>query len=90
MAVHFTREIVRRARYTEEAPKRCVIWSVDIPGFGLRVYPTGRKVWILSYRDRYGKKRLKTIASTDELTPGRALKAARELYLRAAVGEVQP
>lgn len=90
MSVHFTREVVRQARYTGTAPARCVIWSVDIPGFGLRVYPTGRKVWILSYRDRYGKKRLKTIGSAAELPPGRALKAARELYLRQAVNEAQP
>ena len=35
-----------------------VRWDDDIPGFGVRVYPSGKKSFVLSYRNARGKKRL--------------------------------
>jgi len=35
-----------------------VRWDNDIPGFGVRVYPSGKKSFVLSYRNARGKKRL--------------------------------
>jgi hypothetical protein len=35
-----------------------VRWDNDIPGFGVRVYPSGKKSFVLSYRNAWGKKRL--------------------------------
>ncbi len=35
-----------------------VRWDVDIPGFGVRIYPSGKKSFVLSYRNARGKKRL--------------------------------
>ncbi len=35
-----------------------VRWDADTPGFGVRVYPSGKKSFVLSYRNARGKKRL--------------------------------
>ncbi len=35
-----------------------VHWDVDTPGFGVRVYPSGKKSFVLSYRNAWSKKRL--------------------------------
>ena len=32
------------------AEKERVVWDDDIKGFGVRVHPTGRKVYIVKYR----------------------------------------
>ncbi len=34
-----------------------VRWDDQIPGFGVRIYPTGKKAFVLSYRAE-GRKRL--------------------------------
>lgn len=33
-------------------------WDKKLPGFGVRIYPSGRKSFVLSYRNARGKKRL--------------------------------
>ena len=35
-----------------------VHWDDGVPGFGVRVYPSGKKSFVLSYRNARGKKRL--------------------------------
>lgn len=40
---------VDRLRHDPEGPARQVLWDTQIPGFGVRVYPSGRKSYILVY-----------------------------------------
>lgn len=73
----------REARYT--------LFDSQLSGFGLRVYPSGKKSWILEYRPgdggrRTAKKRL-TIGRVGELTPDMARKAAERLIARIRMGE---
>lgn len=63
---------------------RHVAWDDELHGFGLRVYPSGRKVFVLSYRAK-GQKRLATVGPYGVLTVDEARhKASRLLY---AVGD---
>lgn len=57
--------------------ERVVVWDSEDPELGLRVYPNGRKVWLLRYRvsgrrrlmqlGRYGKNALTTAKARDRL-----------------------
>ena len=29
-----------------------IVWDTDLPGFGLRIQPTGYKAWIVKFRER--------------------------------------
>jgi integrase len=75
--VRLTKPEVARASYDGDDGSRCVTWDEDMPGFGLRVYPSGRKAYVLSYR-HVGRKRLITIGDAAVL----ALDAARKRALK--------
>ncbi|MBB3965728.1 site-specific integrase [Rhizobium metallidurans] len=70
--------------------KRYVIWDTEIAGFGLRVYPTGSKSWILEYRPDGGgrdvdKRRLK-LGTSKEITADQARKQAKLHSATATLG----
>ena len=71
-------------------PMRYTIFDSAIPGFGLRVYPSGKKSWVFEYRPgeggrRTAKKRI-TIGNTRDFTPDRARKLADDLRSRVKTG----
>jgi hypothetical protein len=62
-----TKFIADRAKYEGVREGRCVLWDSEIKGFGLRVYPSGRKSFIYHYRVR-GRMRLLTLGDFGVLT----------------------
>ena len=54
-------------------------WDDQLPGFGLRVWPSGRRSFIVRFRTATGTDRLLTLGTADELHP----EAARELARQA-------
>ena len=63
------------------------IWDDDLTGFGLRVQPSGAKVYIVQYRTAEGRTRRMTIGKhRDPWTPGKARQRAAKLLLEAAAG----
>jgi hypothetical protein len=65
--------------------RRCVVWDDDLHGFGVRVYPSGRRVFVLSYRAG-GRKRLATIGAYGVLTVEEARKRASHLLREVGDG----
>ncbi|MEZ5536144.1 MAG: tyrosine-type recombinase/integrase [Thiolinea sp.] len=51
-------------------------WDTELAGFGVRVYPTGKKSFVISYRHNR-RKRIKVIGSCDLLTVTQARDKAR-------------
>jgi len=86
--IRLTKTIVDEAVPREN---RYVIWDSEIGGFGIRIFPTGTKTWILEYRPNGGgrdvdKSRIK-IGSVTDITADQARKQARLLRAQATLGE---
>lgn len=66
--MRLTKTVVDAAIYSgnPETNERVVLWDDKLSGFGLRVYPSGRKAFVLSYRYR-GRKRLLTLGRYSEV-----------------------
>ncbi|MCB2050180.1 MAG: site-specific integrase [Novosphingobium sp.] len=76
---------------TEPKAKRHEIWDSQIPGFGVRVGPSGSKTFIVRYRadggGRAAPKRFVSIGRFGALTVEQARKRAKEILGAAAFGE---
>jgi hypothetical protein len=64
---------------------RCVFWDDEVPGFGLRVYPSGKKAFVVSYRAR-GLKRQATLGSYGKLTIQQARVRAKKMLVSVLDG----
>ena len=62
------------------------LWDTEIAGFGLRVYPSGRKAFVVTYRVR-GKQRFLTTGRYREMTLYEARGRAHEILGQARKGE---
>jgi integrase len=69
---------------------RYVLYDTIVPGFGLRVFPSGRKTWVLEYRPGEGGRRAPVrrlkIASVTELAIDGARKEAERLRALILLG----
>lgn len=85
-----TKTVADRAEYTGTgANGRCVIWDTKRTGFGLRIYPSGRKAFVFSYRNASGQKRLLTLGDFGALTVDKARELADEKAVEVA-SDVDP
>ncbi len=75
-AMHITKRYIDAARYQGDGASRDVRWDEDPRGMGVRVYPSGRKAFVLSYRAN-GRKRLLTLGAYGPLTLDMARDIAR-------------
>ena len=71
-----TRRYIEAANYDGGQNARDVRWDDDPHGLGVRLYPSGRKSYVLSYRVK-GRKVLMTLADANVLTIDQARKRAK-------------
>jgi len=62
------------------------LWDDQLPGFYLRVYPTGRKVYGVQYRSQ-GRTRRVSVGRHGPTTPDNAWRAARAILSRVDEGD---
>lgn len=72
-----------RRKHAVQASEYC-IWDTELPGFGLRVRPSGRAYWFVRLRHR-GKHRRITLGRSDELDALLARTQARRLLAEVAL-----
>jgi integrase len=65
--------------------KQCIYWDQQLTGFGVRVYPTGRRTFVCSYRVQ-GRRRIATLGRADILKLDTARKKAVAYLGQAAEG----
>lgn len=69
----------------EPANKEVLVWDDELSGFGIRVYPTGRKMYVVQYRAN-GRTRRKNIARHGVMTPEEARREAKLVQADVARG----
>jgi len=70
----------------ESQSKGHVVWDDELPGFGLRVYPSGKRSYLIQYRAK-GRSRRYTIGIHGVWTPETARREAKALLGQIAHGE---
>ena len=75
----------RLARESKPGGKDTILFDKGLPGFGLRIHPSGRKVWIVQARIE-GRSRRMIIARYGEMDLARARRRARDLLQRIRAG----
>ena len=66
--------------------REAVFWDRDLPGFGVRVYPSGRKVYVVQSRGPKGPRRA-TLGRHGEVLAEQARRTAAEVIDRIKQGE---
>ena len=66
--------------------KDAVFWDHELPGFGVRVYPSGAKVYVVQTRAGGRSKRVR-VGRHGDLSPDQARKEAARLIARLKAGE---
>ena len=81
----FTKPLVA-AMFCPVGKSETFFWDTTLPGFGLRAYASGRRLWIAQYRDSAGRTRRASLGDvkTVDLDPARA--SAKLLLSQAALG----
>jgi hypothetical protein len=74
--MHLTKRIIEALQYQGPEPRKDIRWHDCIPGFGVRVFPSGRKTFALSFRHQ-ARKRLMKIGAFGVLTLEQARDRAR-------------
>jgi len=73
---HLTERDIAKAAYSGAGNARHVLWDDEPRGLGLRVFPSGRKAFVLSYRVN-GRKRLMALGDHGVLSLKRARRRAK-------------
>lgn len=81
--VRITKRTVDAARPRD---REYILWDVDIAGFGLKVMPSGRKVYLLKYRTKGGVARKPSIDVHGKVTAEQARKIAGDWHGEVASG----
>ncbi len=58
-----TKRAIDSFSYQGDGQSRDVRWDDAMPGFGLRIYPSGRKAFVISYRDSDRRSRMATLGT---------------------------
>jgi Arm domain-containing DNA-binding protein/integrase-like protein len=67
-------------KITPEPGRDLFVWDTKVPGFGARIYPSGKRMYVFQYRTRGGQQRRVAIGLHGPVTVEKARDAAADLY----------
>jgi len=79
----------RTVRDAKPGPKPVILWDGQITGLGCKVFPSGHKAYVLSYRSGR-RKRLATLGRCSELSLRDARDRARAEFAQFRAGDADP
>ena len=77
--VKLTTKAIKAFQYEGDGKSRDVRWDSEMSSFGLRVYPSGKKTFVATYRVK-GRSRLYALGVFGKLTLDQARDEAREVF----------
>lgn len=81
-----TKGRIDRLKHDPNGPATQIEYDDEIPGFGVRLYESGRKAFVVWYRTASGRKRMQTIGAFGPWTLQQAREEAREIIVEANRG----
>jgi integrase len=63
------------------------VWDSEVQGFGVRCTPTGRKVYVVRYRNAAGQQRKMNLGRCSDMPPEKARQRAREAFTQISEGK---
>jgi hypothetical protein len=63
-----------------------IFWDEAVPGFGVRVRSSGRRIWVFQFRIGAQQRRM-ALGVTTAMTAADARKAAEQLYAKVKLGQ---
>lgn len=82
--VKLTKRIVEAAEPKEAA---YFLWCSDLPGFGVRIFPTGKRIYYADYRPKVGARKRMSLGAHGKLTTEEARKLALQTLGDVLKGE---
>ncbi len=79
-----TKSVVERLKPDPE--RDLIVWDTALPGFGLRVYPSGKRKYIVQYRTKEHRQRRSVIGPHGVLTAEKAREIARDMLVAVSKG----
>ena len=71
---------------TPHETNELLLWDSELRGFGVRVFPTGRRTYFVQYRNQFGSTRRKKIGVHGNITADQAREEAKKLLGDVAKG----
>ena len=84
MKVRLNKRTIDEATY--QGPGGCYLWDTELTAFGVRIYPSGSKSFVVTYWSR-GRRRFYTLGRYGHMTVQQARGAAMEVFVKVRNGE---
>lgn len=81
-----TKTAIDRAVYEGTDGSKCILWDEELANFGVRVFPSGQKSFVVFYRTG-PRQRLMTVGKFGAMTLDEARQRARKLFVQVSDGK---
>ncbi len=85
--MRLTKRRIDKLEYDSDGPNQQIIWDEKLSNFGVRLYESGTKSFVIRYRNKQNRRRYITLGKFGVLTLQQARNMAREKFVEIHQGE---